>query len=323
MYYGIVVDRGCPCKADPFAQLFSDILHRRSILAQQEVRTNEEQIVARARQEVAARRSAVTDRRSVAPVGIWRWLPPALLLAALVAFFSMPGPLPHKLFLAMGGVCSLRPSHSYFAGNLQLPLESRMTGIYGGFALTLAALLLFGCLGALRLGGKVSLGLLALMFATMVFDGLNSTLAELDLPHLYAPTNLLRLATGLLSRIALAALLVWLWGMVGAPRTGAARRSVLRSPWELLALLALNAEFAGLVVAGHVAFYYPVVLISVVGVIGMMAGVLMLVILPMAGLDGRVTRPGQIAVPGMVAVLLAIVVLAGTAVLRWTTGRGF
>ena len=323
MYYGIVVDRGCPCKAGLLSQLFSDILHQRSISAKQEVRTNEEQIVARARQEVAARRSAVADRRSFAPVGIWRWLPPALLLAALVVFFSVPGPLPHKLLMAMGGVCSLRPSHSYFAGGLQLPLESRMTGIYGGFLLTLAVLLLFGRLGARRLGGRAILGLLALMFATMVFDGLNSTLAELDLPHLYAPTNLLRLATGLLLGIALAALLVWLWGMVGAPRTGASRRAVLRSPWELLALLALNAGFAGLVVAGQAAFYYPIALLSVAGVIGMMAGVLMLVILPMAGLDGRVTRPGQIAVPGMVAVLLAIVVLAGTAVLRWTTGSGF
>ena len=210
MYYGIVVDRGCPCKADPFARLFSDILHRRSISAKQEVRTNEEQIVARARQEVAARRSAVAGRRSSAMGGSWRWLPPALLLATLVAFFSMPGPLPHKLFLAMGGVCSLRPSHSYFAGTLQLPLESRMTGISGGFLLTLAVLLLLGRLGARRLGGRASLGLLALMFATMVFDGLNSTLAELDLPHLYAPTNLLRLAIGLLSGIALAPLLVWL-----------------------------------------------------------------------------------------------------------------
>src|SRR6266545_4250576 len=99
-----------------------------------------EQVIARARQEIAARQAV---QRVQAWGGVWRWLPPGLVVAVLLAFLAAPAPLPRKLLLAMGGVCALRPAHSYFAGNVQLPLESRMIGIYGGFMLTLALLLAF------------------------------------------------------------------------------------------------------------------------------------------------------------------------------------
>ena len=94
---------------------------------------NEDQIIARAQRDVAARRLAAVEHRWGGP---WRLLLPALVLAVLVAFLVAPAPLPRKLLLAMGGVCGLRPTHSYFVGGVQLPLEARMTGIYGGFLLT-------------------------------------------------------------------------------------------------------------------------------------------------------------------------------------------
>jgi uncharacterized membrane protein len=276
--------------------------------------TNAEQIVAPAQQEVAARRRAAGE-----PAQAWRRLTLALAPMVLFLFFAAPGSLPHKLLVAMGGVCSLRPAHSYFVGEIQLPLEARMTGIYGGFLLTFAVLLLARRLSARQLGSSTVAGMLVVMFASMVADGLNSTLAEMNLPILYAPTNVLRLlTTGLLSSIVLATVLVWLLSSIGTHRSGGREQAVLRSIWELLALLGMNGVFGALVMDGRALLYYPIAFVSVGGVVAMMMGMLMLVILRMARLDGRVTQARQLVLPGTVAVLLTFAVLAGMAALRWT-----
>ena len=276
---------------------------------------NEDQIVARARQEVAARQQEASEQRWGSP---WRWLFPALVLAMLIAFIVAPAPLPRKLLLAMGGVCGLRPAHSYFVGGVQLPLEARMTGIYGGFLLTFIALLTFRRLGARRLGSPLLIGILALFFMSMAFDGVNSTLAELGLPHLYMPTNLLRLLTGLLSGMAIAPFLLWLLGVVATPREPGVPDAVVRSPGELGAALAVNAGFAALVLDGRAVFYYPIALVSVVGIMGVLAITALLVILAISGLAGRVTQVRQVVAPGALALLVAFGILGATATARWT-----
>jgi hypothetical protein len=91
----------------------------------------------------------------------------------------------------------------------------------------------------------------------MAGDGINSTLTDLGLPHLYTSTNLTRLVTGLLAGVAIAPVLVWLLGVVTMPRDPEPRRAVIRAPWDLAVLLALNAGFAALVLDGRAAFYYP------------------------------------------------------------------
>jgi uncharacterized membrane protein len=162
--------------------------------------THEEQIIAQARQQVTARR---TTRQQ--PGGPWHWLLPLLVLVVVMGFALAPGTLPDKLLWLMGGICGLRPAHSYFAGDLQLPIEARMVGIYGGTMLTLLLALAARRVGARRPGSPLVLALLALFFGSMVFDGVNSTLITLGLPHLYETTNLHRIITGLLSGIAIAA----------------------------------------------------------------------------------------------------------------------
>ena len=275
---------------------------------------NEDQIIARAQRDVAARQTAAVERRWGS---LWRWLLPVLVLAVLVMFLSAPMPLSRKLLLAMGGVCGLRPAHSYFVGDVQLPLEARMIGIYGGFLLTFVVLLAYQRLGPRRLGSPFVIGILALFFMSMAFDGVNSTLTELGLSHLYPPTNMLRLFTGLLSGIAIAPLLVWLINVVAGPRTAALPRTVVRSPWELAAPLAINAGFAALVLDGRAVFYYPIALISVGGIVGVLAITALLVIVASSGLAGRVTHVRQVVVPGALALLIAFAVLAVTATARW------
>ncbi|MEO7910441.1 MAG: DUF2085 domain-containing protein [Roseiflexaceae bacterium] len=274
-----------------------------------------EEVLRRAHQEIAARQAADIERSwSV----VWRWLLPILVGAVLLVFLAVPEPLPLKLLLAMGGVCGLRPAHSFFAGGVQLPIESRMVGIYGGFMLTLLVLLALRRLGSRRLGSRSVIGVLALFFGSMAFDGINSTLADLGLPHLYESTNLTRLLTGLLSGIAIAPFLLWLLSVMATSRGKAPARAVIQSVWNLLILLVVNVGFAALVVREQAALYYPIALMSVGGVVGVLAIVALLVILGMSGLEGRITRVRQLVAPGALSLLIAFAMLAITATVRWS-----
>lgn len=71
------------------------------------------------------------------------WLNPALVALVLTASVlvldvllpNLPGAqggLVGRLTALMSGVCPQRPGHSYTLGGVQLPLEARMMGMFGG-----------------------------------------------------------------------------------------------------------------------------------------------------------------------------------------------
>jgi len=123
-------------------------------------------------------------------------------LATVVA----PAVVDRWLLIALSGISSQRASHSYFIAGQQLALEARMFGIFVGFGSTLLVAwagggwrrteLPRGPLLASLVAGVIALGL----------DGLNATLFDRALPHLYTPRNDLRLISGLWGGFALAAL---------------------------------------------------------------------------------------------------------------------
>jgi hypothetical protein len=84
----------------------------------------------------------------------------------------------------------------------------------------------------------------------------------------------------------------------------------------------LNAGFAALVVDGRAALYYPVALISVAGVVTVLASVALMAIVAIGGLAGQMTRLRQLFIPGALAVLITFAVLATTAAARWTATAG-
>lgn len=100
-----------------------------------------------------------------------------------------------------------------------------MTGIYGGVSITLGCLLAQRRLGATRLGSRGVIVLLALMFLTMVADGVNSTVTDLGLAHPYTSTNETRIITGLLSGVSIAAVLAWVVAAVARPQCRRRRSS--------------------------------------------------------------------------------------------------
>ncbi|HEY1015754.1 MAG TPA: DUF2085 domain-containing protein [Herpetosiphonaceae bacterium] len=279
-----------------------------------------EQIVAQAQATIAARRQQaaaaaqqIDDARWQGPL---RWLLPLGVLLVLSTVVLVPGSMPHKLLQLMGGMCSLRPGHSYFSGALQQPLESRMVGIYAGFAVSLIVLLWRGRLGAPRVGSWPMLGVLALLFSSMVLDGINSTLAEVRAGALYAPANVLRLTTGLAFGTSVAPVMVWLLGDM-VPRDRHGRAAAVMTLRTLLIIGVGQALVAAVVMSGAASSYIPVAVLSIGGVVAVPASLALVIIVRSARLRRQVTHPRQLIAPTALAELLGSVVILGSALLRW------
>jgi uncharacterized membrane protein len=170
-------------------------------------------------------------------------------------FLLLPGDLRHKAHVVLHGVCAQRPSHSFQFSGQPLPVDARMTGIYLGAA---SSLLWYLPLCRAGHSGRFTRGawvLLALCIGAMVIDGLNSLAADLAIPTPYQTTNLTRLVTGLLSGVAIGALLSHLVtiSLSHRPRGGwsAASAATLAPP------LVLGAFVCALAVSGLATLAVP------------------------------------------------------------------
>ena len=194
-----------------------------------------------------------------------RWLLMILPAFLFLAFLLFPWPLMQKLRTIGQTVCMLRPDHSFFLAGEQLPLEARTMGIFAGILIALAYLLVLGRRRAARLPPRWLSAVFVSFVAVMGFDGLNSTAWDIGLPHLYAPSNPLRLITGLLTGVGLAPFLLYavntsLWN-------DSQPREVMGSLGELLGLLAVEAIFFLGVTSGAPWLLYPVSLIAAGGIV--------------------------------------------------------
>ncbi len=133
--------------------------------------------------------------------------PLVIPLAVALIFVAAPWDVDSKLRLALSGLCAQRPGHSFFVDGAPLPLEARMLGIFVGFAASVLASWLAGGLRRTGLPRGLWAAAVLFMIAALVVDGLNALFYDQGMPHLYVPLNELRLATGLLCGVGLAALI--------------------------------------------------------------------------------------------------------------------
>jgi uncharacterized membrane protein len=246
------------------------------------------------------------------------WLIAGLLagyVIALAALAFWPGAtLLDRLRALDGGICAQLPSHSFFPGGERLPLCSRNTGIYTGFALTVTLLFATRRSRVMRLPGLGVLIPLGIAVVAMGVDGFNSLFLDLHLPHLYQPANPLRLATGLGMGTAMAAVVVpvvngLLW-----------RDEDTRSSFDSLGQLALMLPIlsvAFVAVATQAAFLlYPVALLSSAGLVTALTLVNLVFMLGLANRIGRYTAWRQVLPVFSVALVLAVVELLALFVLK-------
>lgn len=230
------------------------------------------------------------------------WEPPiwtlaalaALYLLALAALIFLPGgTLLDRLRALDGGICAQAPSHSFFPAGEQLPLCARNTGIYLGFAISFLTLLAAGRIRSSRLPPwPVALGLLGLV-ALMGVDGFNSLFRDLGAPHLYTPQNMLRLATGLGTGLAMVAFITpvtngLLWRREDARHSFRSGGQIaLVVPLLLLAFLAVASQTSWLL--------YPIAILSSAGLVMALTLVNLVFVISFSPLIGRFERWRQVA----------------------------
>ena len=210
-------------------------------------------------------------------------------------------------------VCHQLPSHSYWAFGRPLPLCARCTGQYLGAVTAVGFLLWQGRARAAKLPPRGILLTFALMLALWAFDGLNSLLAFVGLPHLYEPTNGLRLVTGTLEGMVLGTVFWPFWA--DATWHQVELRPVLGNGRELGYLLALEALLVLAIDKGGDTLRYVLGVWSTLGVVFLLSMVFSIILRLLVRQERRATSlvqvlgfvaGGLVLAVGMIAVVDAI-----------------
>jgi uncharacterized membrane protein len=205
------------------------------------------------------------SHRSPGPIAGKLWVLGGCLVIFLAAFLLLPGDISIKTHAALHGLCAQRPSHSLHMGGSILPLDARMTGIYIGAATTAVALLVAGRLRATATLPRSVLSMLAVFVLVMAIDGFNALLVDLDMPHAYEPSNILRLITGILAGTSLGVAVGYLFAITMWVK-GNRREAIVPRPAALLGPLAVSATFGALAMSGLPILYAPIAVGLVVAV---------------------------------------------------------
>jgi uncharacterized membrane protein len=240
----------------------------------------------------------------------WDSLLAVLAIAAVLALFLAP---PHGLLdkadRVAFAVCHRIPARSFSVAGRPLPLCARCSGTYLGALAGLVALLLRGRGNAARLPAPKFLIVFGLFLVAWAVDGLNSFLSSFPgAPHLYEPQNLLRLATGTLEGLAIAAVMLpafnrSLWARPGLiPSVGR---------WQDLAwVLAAGALVAGLVISAPPVLLYPLAILSGLAVVILLGAVNSMFVLVALRRDGRLAGRNEAWQPMLLGLALAMGELA-------------
>jgi uncharacterized membrane protein len=243
----------------------------------------------------------------------------AFYLAGLAALLFWPGAtFLDRLRQLDGGVCAQQPTHTFVVDSVLLPLCARCTGMYLGFAVTGIVLAVTRRISGSQMPTRPVLLVLGGLVAIMGVDGINSTLRDLGMWHPYTPLNPVRLATGLGTGVAMAAILFpvvnsVLWHYEDPQRSFG---SLTQLAWALPALV-----LAFVAVVAHPDWLlYP---ISVLSSAGLWAELALINLIFMLALTGRLNRyfvPRQILVFVTIALVFAVLELFGLNALKeWAT----
>jgi uncharacterized membrane protein len=205
-------------------------------------------------------------------------------------------------------VCHRIPERSFIVAGRQLPLCARCSGLYLGAGAGLLTLAALGHARAGRFPARPYVIILGLFMLAWAADGVNSFLALLALPHLYEPTNRLRLITGSLAGIAIAAVLlpafnVTLW------LSPASRRSI-GGAGDLLWLLGAAGAVVLLVLTAADWLLYPLALLSGALVPLLLGALFAMFYLALRHREGRAEQWRQMVTPLTVGLATAFAVIA-------------
>ncbi len=237
-----------------------------------------------------------------------RWLAVGIVvfsLTTLATLLFFPGAsVLNRVSWLDSGICAQFASHSFYPGGERLPLCARNTGIYLGFLVTLTTLYGKGRGRAQHLPRWPLLVVLAGGVIALAIDGLNSFLLDVGLQHLYQPNNLLRLATGLVTGLAMALLLLpmlnrLLWRDYNAMRSVASWQELLHYiPLLIICFFVVDSQSALVL--------YPIALLSTGGVLTVLGSLNLLVFIGVTRRDESFERFSELLPFLGVAFLFAV-----------------
>lgn len=235
----------------------------------------------------------------------------ALVVLAFALFTALPGTVEGKSLAVLHGLCAQQPTHSYYFGEARLPFDARMTGIYGGFALTIGALFLRGrwrAAGMRDIGVIVALVLMALPLAV---DGANSFLKDIELPYLYEPRNFLRTITGLLLGTSLATFVWLLVNQTAFQPSQKSEANVWNGLKELVLVVAGQLAVAAAIGLSDLPLRLPLTYVLMASAATVVSGLLLPFVLLITRSEQRAMTTGDLARPATFALLAAVVFIAG------------
>lgn len=207
---------------------------------------------------------------------VLRWASIALLLIVLTVWVIFtPGGLLGKADAVGYAVCHRITIRSFlFPDGHQFPLCARCTGTFIGVLIGfLGPGLLFRRRHAAMFPPVWIMAILIGFSAVWAFDGVNSYTFLLGpgVPHLYLPSNPLRLVTGIGQGITMGSLLLpvlnsIVWADAQAERT-------IKNGWQLLALLGIGAVVIVMILSEQAVLLYPLALLSALGVVTILSAI--------------------------------------------------
>jgi|SRR5579859_557473 len=213
------------------------------------------------------------------------------------------------------GICPQRSGHSLFLGGQQMPIEARMAGMFAGFIIGGAYFAANRRLRAWRIPSGMIAVILIGFVALMGADGLNAFLFDLRLPHLYTPDLSLRLGTGLLTGLTMAAFVlptfsstVWQAGPDISP---------IANGRQLLVAVLCEAVYFAAARSGIGLLYYPVSLLAVLSVPILISVIVMIVGVSLLKRANKATRWSELALLAGGSLLIAFMFLAAVSLVRY------
>jgi uncharacterized membrane protein len=220
----------------------------------------------------------------------WRWfLLGALFLILLFGLTAAPSGLLGKADAIGYAVCHRIDLRSFHLGERQLPLCARCTGTFLGTIVGTILLVAFGRGRSAEWPSRRILVVLALTVVPWGLDGVNSYLSLINrLPHLYQPQNWLRLTTGTVLGLAVAA--IFLPAINQSLWKNPSPAPILRNFHELALYFLAAPILISLVLVENPIILYPLAVLSSLGVLFLLTGVYTAVLLMAFRKEGQAEK---------------------------------
>jgi uncharacterized membrane protein len=240
----------------------------------------------------------------------------ALSVLIIILFVQAPpSALLGKADVVGYAICHRIPERSFALGDRYFPLCARCTGTFLGALLGLTVVLFLRRQRASRLPPVLVMGVLVVFIGLWGFDGLNSYMTFFPgAPHLYEPRNWLRMTTGVLNGLALILFVFPIFNFTLWRES--TRDRVIKSVWELVAILPLVALLVVAVQSGIDFVLYPLAILSSLGVVMMLVLINTLIATVVLGREGHADTWLQALVPLAVGTALAILQITAMSLLR-------